>query len=132
MDDLTETADLIGMTAGIVSAYVSNNPIDAASLPALIAGIHGALAGAASPSTPGPAPEPQKPAVPIRKSITPDHLISLEDGQRYRSLKRHLATRYGMTPDQYREKWACPATIRWSRRTMRRSGPPSRNRSVSD
>ena len=108
MDDLTETADLIGMTAEIVSAYVSNNSIDAASLPALIAGIHGALADAASPPAPEPAPEPQQPAVPIKKSITPDHLISLEDGQRYRSLKRHLATRYGMTPDQYRAKWGLP------------------------
>lgn len=107
MDDAHNDADLIGMTADIVSAYVSNNQVETDALPAMIASVHQALAGATR--TAEPEPEPLKPAVPIRKSITPDHLISLEDGRPYRSLKRHLSTRYGLTPVQYREKWGLPA-----------------------
>jgi predicted transcriptional regulator len=99
---LTVTADL---AAKIVAAYVSNNSVPAGELPALIAGVHGAIVGLEKPA----APEPAKlePPVPIRKTVTPDYLVSLEDGKRYRTLKRHLAGR-GLTPEQYREKWGLP------------------------
>jgi predicted transcriptional regulator len=106
MDDANNDADLIGMTADIVSAYVSNNQVAPNAVPAMIASVHQALAGAIR--TAPPEPEPLTPAVPIRKSITPDHLISLEDGRPYKSLKRHLSTKYGLTPAQYREKWGLP------------------------
>ncbi|GAD58128.1 MucR family transcriptional regulator [Brevundimonas abyssalis] len=106
MDNPTADADLIGMTADIVSAYVSNNQIEAGALAGMIAAVHGALAGTSQPAA--PEPEPQAPAVPIKKSITPDYLISLEDGSRYKSLRRHLTTKYGMTPDEYRAKWGLP------------------------
>lgn len=98
------------MAAGIVAAYVSKNFVPAAELPALIKAVHTALqrpngteAVAASVAT-----TPQEPAVPVKKSITPDFIISLEDGKKFRSLKRHLMTAYGMTPQQYRTKWGLP------------------------
>ena len=115
MDELTAETDLIGMTADIVSAFVSNNAIAADALPRLIAGVHGALAGTTEVAA--PEPEPQAPAVPIRKSITPDHIICPEDGRPFRSMKRHLATRHGLTPEEYRAKWGLPTDIRWWRRT---------------
>ncbi|WP_158914917.1 MucR family transcriptional regulator [Caulobacter sp. S45] len=94
--------DLVTLTSEIVSAYVTNNSVAASDLPSLIAATYKALGSA------GTAPEVVSPvltpAISIRKSITPDHLISLEDGKPYKSLKRHLATR-GMTPDEYRTKW---------------------------
>ena len=90
----------------MVAAYVTKNSVQKGDLPALIASVHAAFAGLGKPQ----ASEPEKPTprVPIRKSITPDHLISLEDGKPYRTLKRHL-TRLGLTPDQYRAKWDLPA-----------------------
>lgn len=104
MDDTTE---LLEMTADIVSAYVGNNSVDAADLPGVIQSIHAALAvvkaGGAQPE-----PEPQEPAVSIRKSITPDYLICLEDGRKFKSLKRHLRTKYDMSPEEYRAKWGLP------------------------
>jgi predicted transcriptional regulator len=106
MDELTAETDLIGMTADIVSAFVSNNAIAAGSLPRLIAGVHGALAGATQ--VVAPEPEPQAPAVSIRKSITPDHIICLEDGKPFKSMKRHLFNKYGLTPEDYRAKWGLP------------------------
>lgn len=106
MDELTVETDLIGMTAAIVSAFVSNNAIAADALPRLIAGVHGALAS--TTQVVAPEPEPQAPAVPIRKSITPDHIICLEDGRPFRSMKRHLATRHGLTPEDYRARWGLP------------------------
>ena len=106
MDELTAETDLIGMTADIVSAFVSNNAIAADVLPRLIAGVHGALAGTTQSAA--PEPEPQAPAVPIRKSITPDHIICLEDGKPFKSMKRHLAQKYGLTPEDYRAKWGLP------------------------
>jgi predicted transcriptional regulator len=100
----------IEITADIVSAYVSNNSIAHADLPKLIADVHAALARLAKGE---PAEEindvKQMPAVPVKKSVTPDYIISLEDGKRFKSLKRHLSTHYNMTPDQYREKWGLPA-----------------------
>jgi predicted transcriptional regulator len=96
--------NLVGLTADVVSAYVSNNPVPADQLPVLISSIHQSLSVLAGGAH-APAPEPQKPAVPIKKSVTPDYIISLEDGKKFKSLKRHLATHYGMTPEEYRTKW---------------------------
>ncbi|MEP9380210.1 MucR family transcriptional regulator [Aquabacter sp. CN5-332] len=102
-----ESDDFIGLSADIVSAYVSNNSVAASDLPALIGSIHAALKGLSS--APAAAAEPQQPAVSIRKSVTPDFIICLEDGKQFKSLKRHLRTAYDMTPEQYRAKWNLPA-----------------------
>ena len=108
---MTDTSDtLVELTAYVISAYVSNNQLAVADLTGLIAEVHGALGRAVSgAAAPEPAPEPQKPAVPIKKSVGPDFIICLEDGQKFKSLKRHLMTHYGMTPEEYREKWDLPA-----------------------
>jgi predicted transcriptional regulator len=98
----------IELTADIVAAYVSNNPVPVSALPELIASVAASLNGLVNGAAPAE-PEPQKPAVPIKKSMTPDYLISLEDGKRFKSLKRHLMTSYGMTPDEYRAKWNLPS-----------------------
>jgi predicted transcriptional regulator len=92
--------------ATIVAAYLSNNPIPAAELPRLMRTVHDAIEnlGQAAPIL----MEPQAPAVPVRKSITPDYLICLEDGRKMKSLKRHLMTSFNLTPDQYRAKWGLP------------------------
>ena len=100
-----ETSNLIAMTADIVAAYVSNSSVKAEDLPAVIQQVHRALAGIASGDDLKEAAPPQTPAVSVRKSITPDHLICLEDGRKFKSLKRHLRTRYDMSPEQYRAKW---------------------------
>jgi predicted transcriptional regulator len=100
------TSNHIELAADIVSAFVSNNAVPSAELPALIANVHSALAKVANGQTEKPTEAPVPP-VPIKKSITPDFLISLEDGKRYKSLKRHLKGR-GLTPEQYREKWGLP------------------------
>jgi predicted transcriptional regulator len=104
--DKTEPNGVTGLTAEIVSAYVANNALASRDLAALIVSVHGALSTLGSPPA-RPEAEKPAPAVPIRKSITPDHLISLEDGRRYKSLRRHLAGR-GLTPEQYRVKWSLP------------------------
>jgi predicted transcriptional regulator len=98
----------VDLTASIVSAYVSNNPTSAGEIPALINQIHAALVRVAGSSAEA-ALEPAKPAVPVKKSITPDYLVCLEDGKRFKSLKRHLRTQYNMSPEQYRDKWGLPA-----------------------
>ena len=105
MPDEPAPSNRIDLAAEIVSAFVSNNNVSAEDLPSLISQVHAALENLGKPAQ----KEPEKPAppVPIKKSITPDFLISLEDGKRYRSLKRHLAGR-GLTPEQYREKWGLP------------------------
>jgi len=100
--------NFIQLTAEIVSAYVSNNPVSAADMPGLINQVHAALLRVSG----GHAevqPEPLKPAVSVKKSITPEYIVCLEDGKKFKSLKRHLRTQYNMTPEQYREKWALPA-----------------------
>jgi predicted transcriptional regulator len=99
--------NFIDLTANIVSAYVSNNTTSASDLPALISQIHGALVRVASGQAETVA-EPTKPAVPVKKSMTSDYLVCLEDGKKFKSLKRHLRTQYNMTPEQYREKWGLP------------------------
>jgi predicted transcriptional regulator len=101
MDDKSE---IIEMTADIVSAYVGNNAIATADLPALIQSIHRALASVSSGAEPVEV-APKEPAVPVRRSITPDYLICLEDGRKFKSLKRHLRTKYNMSPEDYRAKW---------------------------
>jgi predicted transcriptional regulator len=103
---MAENSEAVELTADIVAAYVSNNSVSAADLPQLIQQVHGALTQAASGASAEP-PPPLTPAVPIKKSVTPDYLISLEDGRKYKSLKRHLNTR-GMSPDEYRTKWGLP------------------------
>ena len=104
---MEDQSDLIEMTAGIVSAYVGNNTVSTADLPALIKQVHSALAAVGSPAA-EPAPPPKEPAVPLKKSITADYLICLEDGRKFKSLKRHLRTKYDMTPEDYRAKWGLP------------------------
>ena len=95
---------LIELTADVVSAYVSNNPVPVGELPNLIADVYAALGRVDGAAEQAPA-DKQKPAVNPKKSITDDYLICLEDGKKFKSLKRHLMTHYGLTPDQYREKW---------------------------
>lgn len=104
MDD---QSNLLDMTAGIVSAYVGNNTVAATDLPALIRQVHGALAAVGGPAEAEPAP-PREPAVPVKRSISPDHLVCLEDGRKFKSLKRHLRTKYDMSPEEYRAKWNLP------------------------
>lgn len=111
-DEMSESdgksMELIELTGEIVAAYVSNNPVQSGDLPALIHDVHTALDKLAA----GGAEQPQeapKPAVPIRKSITPDYIICLEDGKKFKSLKRHLRTHYDLSPEEYREKWGLPA-----------------------
>jgi predicted transcriptional regulator len=99
--------DYINLAAEIVAAFVSHNSVPISELPALIGSVHAALRTVANGATQA-APEELKPAVPVKKSITPDFIISLEDGRRYKSLKRHLRTSYDLTPDQYRTKWGLP------------------------
>ena len=108
MDDNGSGGSYIGLTATIVSAYVSNNSVPAQELSSLINQVHSALARVSSGQGDLPS-EPLRPAVSVKKSITPEHIVCLEDGKKFKSLKRHLRTQYGMTPEQYREKWGLPA-----------------------
>ena len=100
---------LIELTADVVAAYVSNNPVPAGDLPNLISEIHAAL-GRVGGSGETPPADKQKPAVNPKRSVHDDYIVCLEDGKRFKSLKRHLMTHYGLTPDQYREKWGLDAT----------------------
>ena len=95
----------IELTANIVSAYVSNNSVPSAEIPNLISQVHSALKRVSGGQM-AAAAEPAKPAVPVKRSITSDYIVCLEDGKKFKSLKRHLRTQYKMTPEQYREKWA--------------------------
>jgi predicted transcriptional regulator len=99
----------IELTTEIVSAYVSNNTIAAGELAQLIGEVHAALARVSTGSPVEIKAEAQKPAVPVKKSIAPDFIICLEDGKKFKSLKRHLRTQYNLSPEQYREKWGLPA-----------------------
>ena len=102
-------SDPIELAAEIVAAFVSNNPLPKSDLPALIHAMHAAVAALSTEAKSAPpAVEAKEPAVPIRRSITPDFLICLEDGKRFKSLRRHLGT-LGLTPHQYREKWKLPS-----------------------
>ena len=100
------TEELLGLTADIVSAHVGNNTVSVADVPGLISSVYTALAGlggAAEAEKPAPTP-----AVPVRSSIKPDYLVSLESGKKMKMLKRYLMTNYNMTPDDYRKKWGLP------------------------
>ncbi|KQO69754.1 hypothetical protein ASF27_01940 [Methylobacterium sp. Leaf102] len=107
VDDET-MPDYIELAADIVSAFVSNNSVPAVELPSLIASVHATLGRLTAPAAEEKS-EPLTPAVSVKRSITPDYLVCLEDGKKFKSLKRHLRTRYDMTPDQYRAKWNLPS-----------------------
>jgi hypothetical protein len=102
------SSNFIELAADIVSAYVSNNTVPAGDLPGLINDIHSALVRVSGGAV-AIAPEAPKPAVPAKKSVTNDYIICLEDGKKFKSLKRHLRTQYNMSPEEYREKWGLPA-----------------------
>jgi predicted transcriptional regulator len=107
MSDTLAPANYIELAADIVSAYVSNNSVPLGDLPSLINDVHSALARVGNGQVEVAAEAP-KPAIPVKKSVTPDFIICLEDGKKFKSLKRHLRTQYNMTPEQYREKWGLP------------------------
>ena len=100
-------AGLVELSADIVSAYVSHNALSATDLPKLIVSVHGALVGLSGAAEVDAVVE-LKPAEPIKKSITPEYLICLEDGKKFKSLKRHLRTEYDISPEEYRAKWGLP------------------------
>ena len=100
---------LVELTAEIVAAYVSNHVVPVAELPTLIGDVHAALNNTGAPAPVAVAVEKPKPPVPVKKSVHNDYIICLEDGMKFKSLKRHLMTHYGMTPEEYREKWDLPA-----------------------
>jgi len=108
MSELNDNTGLIDLAADIVSAFVSNNTVPATELPTLIADVYAALQKTNGGEVEVPA-EPLKPAVPVKKSVTPDYIICLEDGKKFKSLKRHLRTHYDLTPEAYREKWGLQA-----------------------
>jgi predicted transcriptional regulator len=108
---MTESAtspNFIELSADIVSAYVSNNSVPASDLPSLLSTVHAALTKTAQGQQVEPAAE-LVPAISVRKSVTPDYIFCLEDGKKFKSLKRHLRTTYDMSPEQYRAKWSLPA-----------------------
>lgn len=98
-----EVSELLTLTADIVASHVSNNGVPVSELPQLIQQVYATLAALGQETA--PVPEKPEPAVPIRKSVTPDYIICLEDGKKLKMLKRHLKTAYNMTPEQYRERW---------------------------
>ena len=100
--------DILRMTAEVVSAYLSNNILPAGQISEVIQAVHGSL-NALSTGKPDGSSEPPKPAVPIKKSVSPDYIICLEDGKKLKMLKRHLRSTYNMTPDEYRVKWGLPS-----------------------
>jgi predicted transcriptional regulator len=100
-------SDLLRLASDIVAAYVSNNPVPVSELPGMIKNVHATL-GTLSGAPAGEVVTNQKPAVTVKKSITPEYLICLEDGKRLKMLKRYLRSRYGLSPDQYRTKWGLP------------------------
>ncbi len=107
---MSSTGKYIDQTASIVAAYVSHNAIAADQLPGLIARVHAALSNVSGGQVASAgAGETPRPAVPVKRSVTPDYIICLEDGKRFKSLKRHLRTQYKMSPEQYRERWGLAA-----------------------
>jgi len=108
MDQDTGTPNFVELTSDIVSAFVSHNSVPATELPDLIAKVHQSLGKLVSPEVAAPVEEKREPAVSIKKSIAPDYLICLNDGRRFKSLKRHLRTAYNLTPDDYRKMWGLP------------------------
>jgi predicted transcriptional regulator len=107
MSEKSNSSDLLALTAEIVASHVAHNRVPMAELPELIRQVYSSLAGV----TPGTAPEAERPqpVVPVKKSVTPEYIVCLEDGKKLKMLKRHLKTRYDMSPEQYRERWGLPA-----------------------
>lgn len=103
-----KSEEILKLASEIVAAYVSNNPIPASELPAMIKSVHGTLGGLAGGGT-GDGMGSHKPIVPIKRSITPDYIVCLEDGKKLKMLKRYLRSNYSMTPEEYRAKWGLPA-----------------------
>jgi predicted transcriptional regulator len=108
MADNSSSSRFIELTADIVSAYVSNNTVPASDIPSLISQVHLTLLRVSGGQI-ETRPDPLKPAISVKRSIMPDYIVCLEDGKKFKSLKRHLRTQYSMTPDQYREKWGLAA-----------------------
>ncbi|HEY6025847.1 MAG TPA: MucR family transcriptional regulator [Pseudolabrys sp.] len=108
MSDGSGEPNYIALTAEIVSAYVSNNTVPATDIPGLINQVHAALSRVSNGVPDGIAEAP-KPAISLKRSVTPEFLVCLEDGKKFKSLKRHLRTQYDMTPEQYRDKWNLPS-----------------------
>jgi predicted transcriptional regulator len=108
MAEKPDDGGYIQLTANIVSAYVSNNPVASAEIPALISQVYSALTRLSNGGPVAAPAEPLKPAVPIKRSVTAEYIVCLEDGKKFKSLKRHLRTQYALTPDQYRAKWNLP------------------------
>ena len=110
MNGHDSAVDYVELAAEIVSAYISNNSVPPGEVAPLIGRVHAALTGLGTVQPEAKAPsEPQVPAVPVRKSITPDYIVCLEDGRSFKSLKRHLRAKYDMSPEQYRAKWGLPS-----------------------
>ena len=109
MADMPVSLDVLGLTAQIVAAHVSNNAVGPDVLPTLIRDVYSTLAGMGHEAvvTAEPA-DKRQPAVPVKKSVFPDHIVCLEDGKKLKMLKRHLKTAFGLSPDQYRERWGLP------------------------
>jgi predicted transcriptional regulator len=107
MADQPSASELLALTSEIVASHVANNSLGAEDLPALIRQVHAALCALGAPAA--TVPERPEPAVPIRRSVMPDYIVCLEDGKKLKMLKRHLKTRYNMTPEQYRERWGLPS-----------------------
>jgi predicted transcriptional regulator len=107
MSDQTSHSDLLALTTEIVSSHVSNNTVAQSDIPSLIEQVFRSLSGLGG-NSPISAERPQ-PVVPIKKSVTPDYIVCLEDGKKLKMLKRHLKTAYNMTPEEYRERWGLPA-----------------------
>ena len=104
---MEDRSEIIEMTADIVSAFVSNNSVPSTELPLLIQSVHRALSGVSGGAEVQEA-APREPAVPVKKSVNPDFIVCLEDGRKFKSLKRHLRTKYNMSPEEYRSKWGLP------------------------
>ena len=105
---MSDSTNHVELAAEIVSAYVSNNSVPSSELPALLSDVHAAIVRVATGAQPVVV-EAAKPAVPPKKSITSDYIICLEDGRKFKSLKRHLRTQYNLSPEEYREKWGLPS-----------------------
>ena len=107
MQQKAEQGEILRMTAEVVAAYVGNNSLSATQLPEVINTVYGTFSrvNGATPLADG---QPQKAAIPVRRSITPDYIVCLEDGKKLKMLKRHLRTVYGLSPDEYRAKWRLP------------------------
>ncbi|NQV81764.1 MAG: MucR family transcriptional regulator, partial [Alphaproteobacteria bacterium] len=107
MADQPRSSELLALTTDIVASHVSNNTVAITDLPSLIQQVYAALSGLGS--APPPVASRPNPAVPIKKSVMPEYVVCLEDGKKLKMLKRHLKTRYNMSPDEYRERWGLPS-----------------------